>query len=430
MAHHRRHGGHLRRRHRGAGHVGVARVAVEDRAAVARRVAARQRAGLEAREVAGERAEQPARAAAVGRLVGAVRGQRDLRPAAREGRSLVLHVRGRHVEALALGDVGPGAGGLQHVGRVALLVDRVVGGRRDKDDPVLVRVVDRLHDAVRGGVAAVGPEAHVDRVGAAVGRVDDRLRHREVAQVRALDDEAATVCPAGEADAVAAVRAGQRGDVGPMPRVVVARVVRLGVLVDRRADATGELGMAGVDAGVDHADHRAAAGRDVPGGGEVLAERPPFHRRPWRRAGRALLGGERRVARVRADRRATFDLNVRDGAVGSQPSREPAQRAAGRADGEQAQLREVRRGPARVGARHHRVGAGVRGVRGIVSTQRDEQPACEHAALRRRGGDTDDGAGDEECAFQYPSANFASTTARSDGARMTSETNSSICSVT
>jgi hypothetical protein len=50
-----------------------------------------------------------------------------------------------------------------------------------------------------------------------------------------------------------------------------------------------------------------------------------------------------------------------------------------------------------VGAREHRVGAGVGAVR---RRHRDKQPAGQHAALGRRGGDADRGAGDDEGALQ------------------------------
>src|SRR5258705_326415 len=87
----------------------------------------------------GARTVEPGGAVAL--VDGAVGGDRDVGAEPRVARAVVLGGRGGHGQALAGVDVGPRAGRLHHVGRIALLVDVVVGGGGDEHHAVLVGVV-------------------------------------------------------------------------------------------------------------------------------------------------------------------------------------------------------------------------------------------------------------------------------------------------
>ena len=90
----------------------------------------------------GNAPKMPRRAAGPA-AVGAVGGDRDLRCRARRTTHAVGGVGGGDRQALARGEVGPLPVGCSDVGRVALLLDRLVGRGRDQHDAVVVGVVDR-----------------------------------------------------------------------------------------------------------------------------------------------------------------------------------------------------------------------------------------------------------------------------------------------
>ena len=246
-----------------------------------------RRRALELGRVAGEGAEDPARAAAPRtrrrrRARSACRGPaNDARAPAKFAAVTARPAPGR--------EVGAGAGRLQEVRRVALLLDGLVVGGGDEHDALARRRTSIASTiGLRRAAGAVAAEAHVDRVGAAVGGLHDRARDRAVAEV-ALDDQQLAVQPGADAaDAVVARRAGQRGDVRAVAVLVARRRAVAGdvVVVDRVVDLALQVGVAAVDAGVDDGDGRAVAARDVPGGGQAAARDPP-RRRSCRPACRA-----------------------------------------------------------------------------------------------------------------------------------------------
>ena len=292
-AHERGRRGDLGRGHRRALQVGVAAVAVVARAAPAAGRAVLRPAALEHRGVRRERAEQAGRTAIRGDR--AVRGERDLAAAPGERRTRVVGGRGGHGEALAGGDVRPGAARLQDVRGRALLADGPVGRRRHEHDPAGVGVVDRVDHVARRDPVVVGAEAHVDRVRAAVDGVADRRGDRRVRQIGLLDDEPAPVSGAGDADPVARRGARDRGDVRPVAVLVDGRRAarRIGVLVDGRAQHRRDLRMRPVDAGVDDRDRRARAVDEVPRARGTRTAAPT--------TGRAARSSRRRRRRGSAD---------------------------------------------------------------------------------------------------------------------------------
>ena len=192
-----------------------------------------------------------------------------------------------------------------------------------------------------------------------------------------LDDQVAVEAGADDADADVPRRAGQPGDVSAVTDLVGGRRAGAGVRVDlvRRGDLALELGVGGVDPGVDHGDVDPLAALQRPRLREVLLERPPLDRRPRGSAGRGLRRGERGVVghvaarrgrdgrgRGRlAQREAALERRRRDGRVVAQPLQEAGRGHAGRrAHGDHVDLRDGGAALTRAAASEERLGS--RGV--------------------------------------------------------------------
>lgn len=295
-----------------------------------------------------------------------------------ERRALVGVGRGRHAEADPGVEARAAARRLQHVGGIALFAHGLVGGGRDEHDVAVGRVVQRATDRDARRTAAVVAEAHVDRLHAVIGRVDDRGCDRGVAEVGLLDHQAAVVARARDPRAVAGRRARERRDVR-----AVALLVGPGrpagarrPLIGEPGDLRRQLWMRRVDPGVDHADERVLAARHVPGGREALAQQRPGERRlarqrRQRRAGGRLWQRQRRVVGQLAQPHPPLRLDGGDAGPRGEPTGGVSDRlAATRADGDEADLRHVGGGAA--------VAAGDRGPcggAGGVRVGQHEQPA-------------------------------------------------------
>ena len=142
--------------------------------------------------------------------------------------------------------------------------DAVVAGRGDDDDVIGPCVVD---GGLEGGGVAAGREAHSDDVGAVVDGPDDAFDDvavlAEAVGVEHGDwhDLDAGVADAGDAGAVV----GRGGDDAGHGGAVTVGVAVAGRAVEDRGagdEVRVEVGMGGVDAGVEDGDDRGAGGGD------------------------------------------------------------------------------------------------------------------------------------------------------------------------
>jgi hypothetical protein len=163
---------------------------------------------------------------------------------------------------------------------------------------------------------AFGAEAHIDRLRAVVGGIDDRRDHAAFGEIALLDQQAAVIAGAGDAKGVVGAPARQ-----PRHMRAVSRAIHRGRAFFRFAvevvgvfDAVREVGLAGVDARVDHSHLGADAVRVSPRLRQPLAIGPPLDRCSRRRAGRRLGRAQRRIVGQRDGHRAQRDVPCGKGA--------------------------------------------------------------------------------------------------------------------
>ena len=167
-----------------------------------------------------------------------------------------------------------------------------------------VGVAHRVAQLRRRGRGAFGAEAHVDRLRAVVGGVDDGPAYAGLREVALLDQQTAVIACPGEADAVIGDCAGQARDMRAVSGAIDNRRPFAGIAVEvvSVCDLARQVGMRGVHARIDHTHLGAIAVRDAPRLGKVLKLCPPLKRRARRRARRGLGQGQSRVVRGRLER--------------------------------------------------------------------------------------------------------------------------------